>query len=301
MVQPAPVPAHGRRRLNTGTKGQSGDSHGGFWEGVCKPTSGNGAGRAEHQGGKCRRNHCTVLPQLWALLASPMYRDDCQQHGLWLHRDRPPERGEAMSGGPHSTHHPPLQLGDEDSQSGEAEDVGTAGTGARGIPRGDGGRDGAAPAPHSLETPSSHRPPPPSPSRTLNGGHSSAYPPLLARAAWRRSRHGCQGAGLVALPGWEQDVALPWVQRAARGRDAVLFTQRPGELGAWLQALSPNVLAASAMSPCPGGAQTGVTCTQHPAPTTKAWIRPSSLLRIPRVLPPQQPQGPRSHTSPPGG
>lgn len=219
MAQPTPVPAHGHRRLNTGTKGQSGDSHGGFWEGVCKPTSGNGAGRAEHRGGKCRRNHCTVLPQLWVLLASPMYRDGCQQHGLWLHRDSSPEQGAEMSGGPHSTHHPPAQLGDEGSQSGEAEDIGTAGTGARGIPRGDGGRDGAAPAPHSLETPSSHRPPPPSPSRTLNGGHSSGSCRLV------KEPPRVPGAGLVALPGREQDAALPWVQRAARGRDAVLFTR----------------------------------------------------------------------------
>lgn len=60
------------------------------------------------------------------------------------------------------------------------------------------------------------------------------------------------GAGAVAgLPGREQDAALPWVQRAARGRDVVLFTWRRGELGARLPALPPNTPAASTMSPCP--------------------------------------------------
>lgn len=87
--------------------GQSGDSHGGFQEGVHELTGRDGAGRAEHQGVKCRGNHCTALSQLQASLISPMYQAGCQEHGPWLHGDSPPEREAAMSGAPPQHPSPP--------------------------------------------------------------------------------------------------------------------------------------------------------------------------------------------------
>lgn len=222
-------PQEAERRV----RGQSGDSQGGFQEGVHELTGRDGAGRAEHQGVQMQRKslHRAVpaagiadipdvpgwLPGTWASAAWG------QPSGAG---------GSDVWSPPPSTRHLLANLGDEGSQSGEAEDIGTAGMGAGGIPRGDGWREGrictctAATRARSLGTPSSHCHPPPGPGRMLNGGHSSASPPPAAGSCRLvKEPPRVPGAGAVAgLPGLEQDAALPWVQRAARGRDMVLFT-----------------------------------------------------------------------------
>lgn len=91
-------------------------------------------------------------------------------------------------------------------------------------------------------------------------------PPPLARAARRRSRRGCQGPAVML--GREQDAALPWVQRAAYGRAAVLFTQGQGELRAWLPAPPLNAPAASVILCHPALAQGHpISCDMHTTPS----------------------------------
>lgn len=77
-------------KAQRGDRGRSGESQGLLGKGP----------RAGYRDGKCRGNHCTVLPRLRALQASPMYRAGCWGHGPWLHGDSPLEPGAAMSGAP---------------------------------------------------------------------------------------------------------------------------------------------------------------------------------------------------------
>lgn len=67
-------------------------------------------------------------------------------------------------------------------------------------------------------------PPPARPWQDAQWGPFFCLPPAAGSCRPAKEPPRVPGVGVAVLPGREQDAALPWVQRAARGGDTVLFT-----------------------------------------------------------------------------
>ena len=171
-----------------------------------------------------------VLPRLRASLAFPMYRSGYQGHGPWLHGDSPLERGTAMSRAPHSTHHPLASSGTRAPGRGKLRTSAQRGWEHEGFPMGtEGGTDPHLHRSHPGSQPGDPEQPPPHPARHRRDAQWGPFfclpPPTAGSCRPAKERPRVPGAGVAVLPGWEQDGALPRVQRAARGGDTVLFTR----------------------------------------------------------------------------